>query len=176
MTWAVWLTGPPASGKSTLAQALRERLGRIGIRPVVLESDALRRILTPDATYEPEERDRFYGEVADLAALIVGQGVPVVVDATAPRRAHRDRLRELVPAMIEVLVEAPLAVRERRDPKGLYGRARRGNAPHLPGATEAYEPPEDPDLVVSGTSPSDAGALDVMQVLERRGLSGTTDG
>ena len=168
MTWALWLTGPPASGKSTIARAVREELGRRGVRAVVLESDALRRVLTPHATYEPEERDRFYAAVADLGGLLVAQGFPVIVDATAPRRAHRDRLRESVGHFVEVLVATPREIRERRDPKGLYARARGGDAPHVPGATESYEEPEKPDVVVSGTAPPEASARRILQALEGR--------
>ena len=168
MTWAVWLTGPPASGKSTVARALADALRRRNIRTAVLESDALRAILTPDATYEPAERDRFYAEVADLAALLVRQGVPVIVDATAPRRAHRERLRRAVPDLVEVLVATPREICERRDPKGLYARARGGGAPHLPGATESYEEPEKPDVVVSGTAPPEESAREILRALEAR--------
>jgi adenylylsulfate kinase-like enzyme len=168
VTWAVWLTGPPASGKSTVARALADALQRRSIRTAVLESDALRAILTPGATYEPAERDRFYAEVADLATLLVRQGVPVIVDATAPRRAHRERLRRAVPDLVEVLVATPREICERRDPKGLYARARGGDAPHLPGATEAYEEPEKPDVVVSGTAPPEESACAILRALEAR--------
>jgi adenylylsulfate kinase len=170
VTWAAWLTGPPASGKSSVTLALRRLLEEKGIRPVVLESDALRQVLTPEATYEPQERDRFYRAVADLAAMLVEQGFPVLVDATAPRRQHRDRLRGSVPRFVEILVTAPLAVRQARDPKGLYRRARVGEAPHLPGATEAYEEPERPDLVVCGTAAPQTGALEALRVLRDRGF------
>lgn len=163
MSWAVWLTGPPAAGKSTIARALREELAGIGVRAVILESDALRRELTPEATYEPEERDRFYAAVAGLAALLVEQGFPVIVDATAPRRAHRNRLRARVRDFLEVHVTAPIEIRQQRDPKGLYRRARGGDAPHLPGATEAYDAPENPDVVVSGTAPAEENARVILQ-------------
>jgi adenylylsulfate kinase len=168
MSFAVWITGPPASGKTVLALALRRRLAGAGVAAVWLESDALRRILTPRPTYVPEERDRFYAELADLAALLVDQGFPVIVDATAPRRAHRARLREKAPRSLEVLVTAPLAVREARDPKGLYRRARVGEAPHLPGATEAYEEPQRPDLVISGEASADESAAAIVRVLAER--------
>jgi len=135
MTWAVWLTGPPAAGKTTIARAFLEALAAKGVRAVHLESDVLRRILTPDPTYEPAERDRFYREVAGLAGLLVSQGFPVVIDATAPRRQHRDHARSSIEKFLEVLVDAPEAVRRDRDPKGLYRLAGRGGAPHLPGAT-----------------------------------------
>ena len=170
MSWVVWLTGPPASGKSALAAALRERLAREGVRPVVLESDALRKVLTPEPTYDREDRDRFYGMVADLAALIVEQGFPVIVDATAPRRRTGIGFAAGRFRFLEILVATPLDVRERRDPKGLYRRARLGQAPHVPGATEAYEEPENPDLVVSGVTSPEDGARSLAALLRERGL------
>jgi adenylylsulfate kinase len=169
VSWAVWLTGPPAAGKTTLARTFSEIAASRGVAPVHLESDALRRILTPNATYQPEERERFYEVVADLAALITAQGFPVVVDATAPRQAHRDRARRLIPRFLEVFVDTPSEVCERRDPKGLYEKSRRGRAPHLPGVGEPYEKPETPDLVVSGaSSPRDAAEAVWRSLADRR--------
>jgi adenylylsulfate kinase len=170
VSWIVWLTGPPAAGKTTIAAALRESLGRSGIASAWLESDALRRILTPEPTYSPEERDRFYAVVADLAALLARQGIPVIVDATAPRRAHRDRLRAQVPDLLEVLVDAPLEVRRSRDPKGLYRRAREGLAPELPGETSPYEAPAGPALVLSGIEPPADNAAALRRLLAERNL------
>jgi adenylylsulfate kinase-like enzyme len=165
VSWTVWLTGPPASGKSAIAGELVARLRAEGEAVVWLESDAMRRILAPEAGYEPEERDAFYAVLADLAAHLSEQGLHVVVDATAPRRAHRQRLRERSPGMLEVLVDAPLAVREARDPKGLYRRARDGRAPHLPGVNEPYEPPDRPSLVLSGTEPAADGAAKLLALI-----------
>jgi len=170
MSWAVWLTGPPASGKTTVARAFLEAASREGVRAVHLESDALRRILTPEPTYGPEERDRFYRELAELAALLVSQGFPVVVDATAPRREHRDFARSKIERFLEVLVDAPEAVRTRRDPKGLYRLARGGGAPHLPGATEPYAPPLKPDLVLPGTEPPGESAAALVLLLREKGF------
>lgn len=165
MSWVVWLTGPPAAGKTTVARAVLDRLAGAGAAAVWLESDTLRKILTPQADYSPAERDRFYAMVSDLAALLAGQGFNVLVDATAPRRAHRQRLRDRFPALLEVLVDAPLEVREHRDPKGLYLRARAGDAPHLPGATDSYEAPLDPALVLGGTASPAENALRVLTLL-----------
>jgi adenylylsulfate kinase len=170
VSWAVWLTGPPASGKTTVAREVLRQLAAAGATAVWLESDALRKILTPRADYSPAGRDRFYARVVDLAALLCGQGWNVLVDATAPRRKHRRRLRERVPAFVEVLVDAPARVREGRDPKGLYRRARAGGAPNLPGATSAYEAPEKPDLVLSGTANPKESADRVLRVLRARRL------
>lgn len=170
MSWAVWLTGPPAAGKTTVAREVLRQLAAAGRTAVWLESDALRKILTPRPDYSPSERDRFYAMVADLAALLCAQGFDVLVDATAPRRDHRRRLRERVASFLEVLVEAPAAVREARDPKGLYRRAREGAAPDLPGATSVYEEPERPDLVLSGTASPEESAVRILRVLRERDL------
>jgi adenylylsulfate kinase len=170
VSWAIWLTGPPAAGKTTVARAFLEAASREGVRAVHLESDALRKILTPEPTYEPEERERFYREVAELAALLVSQGFPVVVDATAPRRAHRDHARSRIERFLEVFVDAPESVRLERDPKGLYRLARQGGAPHLPGATEPYEPPPRPDLIVSGTRPAGESATTLLRLARERGF------
>lgn len=170
MSWAIWLTGPPAAGKSTLARAVSNLLAAAGVHAVILESDALRKVLTPRPTYSREERDRFYAALADLAALLVAQGFPVVVDATAPRRAYRQRARRRIERFLEVFVRAPLELREARDPKGLYRRARRGRAPNLPGLGAAYEEPRHPDLVVPGDAPAEEGARAVVALLGARGF------
>jgi adenylylsulfate kinase-like enzyme len=172
VSWAVWLTGPPASGKTTVARAFLELLGSEGIRAVHLESDALRRILTPTPTYERAERDRFYRQLADLATLLVAQGFPVVIDATAPRREYRARARAAIENFLEVLVTAPEGIRRERDPKGLYALSVRGGAPHLPGAGEPYEEPDAPDLALSGTAPPEPEAVRLFRLARERGFLG----
>jgi adenylylsulfate kinase len=167
--WAVWITGPPASGKTAVARAFLALAASRGEAAVHLESDALRRVLTPRPTYEPEERDRFYRQLADLAALLAGQGFPVVIDATGPRREHRARARRAIASFAEVLVDAPLEVRQARDPKGLYRRARAGEAPNLPGATSPYERPESPELSLSGTDSPEEGARAILAFVEAAG-------
>ncbi|MGN6104967.1 MAG: adenylyl-sulfate kinase [Kofleriaceae bacterium] len=152
----VWFTGLPASGKTTLAEAVRDRVGPA--RPcLVLDSDAVREALGA-AGYADRERDAFYGALGRLAALIAEQGQVVLVAATAPRRAHREAARRVAPAFVEVWVEASLAQCEARDPKGLYARARAGEAPALPGLGAPYEPPRAPEVTASGGR--DAAAID----------------
>jgi len=141
----VWFTGLPASGKSTLARRVRE-LVRDGI---VLDSDEVRAALGDDR-YAPGDRDAFYRALAELAGLLARQGQLVLVAATAPRRAHREHARRLAPRYLEAYVAAPLAVCEHRDVKGLYARARAGDAPTLPGAGAPYEPPLHPDVIADG--------------------------
>lgn len=168
--FAVWLTGLPASGKSTVANALHGELAARGVNAALLESDALRRILTPNPGYGDAERDSFYEAMAAIGGLLTRRGVPVIFDATANRRAYRDRARRGIPDFIEVYVDCPLPVCESRDPKGIYRRAREGKAPNVPGIQAAYEPPLAPDLVVRGdTENPEESARRIASLLVRRG-------
>ena len=118
----------------------------------MLDSDEIRELLGA-RSYEREDRDRFYEALGSLAGLIANQGIVVLVAATAPRRAHRERARAALGAggrFVEVWVKTPLSVCEARDPKGLYARARRGGANQLPGVGVAYEPPVAPEVVADG--------------------------
>jgi len=117
--FAVWITGLPASGKSTVAAALAAELRARGIGVEVLESDSLRKIFTPHARYDEAERNEFYGQLAFLAALLARHGVAVIIDATANLRAYRDRARQQIPCFMEIYVDTPLEVCMRRDPKGI---------------------------------------------------------
>ena len=146
--FAVWLTGLPSSGKSTLAAALSHQLAARGISAAVLESDVLRQVLTPHPVYSEEERDSFYRAMTYIGKLLVDHGVPVIFDATANRRAYRDRARREIARFVEVYVDCPLNVCIARDPKGIYKRGQEGGTNAVPGLQADYEPPEHPDLVV----------------------------
>jgi adenylylsulfate kinase len=148
----VWFTGLPASGKSTLARRVQARFTRAGRASVVLDGDELRDILGAHS-YAPEDRDRFYRALRALAALLADQSIVVLVAATAAKREDRDLARAAVSAdgvFVEVWVKTPLSDCEARDPKGLYARARRGDAKDLPGVGVAYEPPLAPEVIADG--------------------------
>jgi adenylylsulfate kinase len=144
--FGVWLTGLPASGKSTVAQALARQLLAEGRAPVVLESDRLRALLTPHPTYSEPERELFYRLIACFGAEIVRRGVPVIFDATANRRRWRDAARAHIPRFLEVFIDTPLDRCAARDTKGLYRAAQAGRAKTLPGLQAPYEPPAAPEL------------------------------
>ena len=171
MSFAVWLTGLSGSGKSAIAKVLLHELKSRRISATVLESDVMRTQLTPFPTYEEQERDEFYQTLADLGAWLVSRGKPVVIDATANRRAYRDRARQAIVRFAEVYVSTPLEVCAARDTKGFY---KSNSVKTLPGAQVPYEPPLAPELLVSGAkgAPADA-AGEVMALLERRGWIGT---
>jgi adenylylsulfate kinase len=148
--FAVWISGLPASGKSTLTKALNAQLAGRGIDAAVLESDELRRVFTPDPRYDEKERETFYRQMIYVGALLVRHGVPVIFDATANRRVWREEARRAIPRFVEVYVNSALEVCMARDPKGIYRMARQGEAFSVPGLQSAYEAPERPDIEVRG--------------------------
>ncbi len=167
--FAVWITGLPASGKSTVTRALVRELASRGADVAVLESDALRQVLTPHATYSEEERQSFYRSMAYIGSLLVSHGVPVIFDATANRRAYRAAAGEAIERFIEVYVDCPLEVCVARDPKGIYRKALSGQASTVPGLQSSYERPEHPDVLVSGSGDGPEAARTLLRTLEGRG-------
>jgi adenylylsulfate kinase len=168
--FAVWLTGLSSSGKSSIAEELSSRLSERGLRPRVLESDAVRREITPDATYGDAERDIFYAALAFAARLLVEHGVPVIVDATANRRAYRDKARREIARFAEIHVRCPLEVCRSRDPKGIYRRGAEGTAPNVPGLSAPYEEPAAPEAVVDGERDAPAeSARRIVEMLDGKG-------
>jgi adenylylsulfate kinase len=148
--FAVWITGLPASGKSTVTAALKKELALRGLKLAVLESDALRKVLTPQPRYDEEERNVFYGALVHVGQLLTEHGVSVIFDATANRRAYRGRARHAIARFLEVFVDCPLDVCISRDPKGIYRRGREGSAAGVPGMDAVYEPPDSPEVTVRG--------------------------
>jgi adenylylsulfate kinase len=168
--FAVWITGLPASGKSTVARSLESLLAALQVDVAVLESDALRKILTVDPQYGDEERERFYRQMTWIGALLVEHGVPVIFDATANRRRYREPAGRRIARFLEVWVDCPLDVCMARDPKGIYRQAREGVAGNVPGLQAAYEPPEDPAIVVRGDTESpESAARRIVAKLEESG-------
>ena len=158
---AIWITGLPASGKSTIVAALTPQLEGLGCVVEVLESDAVRRVLTPTPTYSHVERDLFYRALAFMGARLVAHGVTVIFDATANRRAYRDFARSSMPNFIEVAVECPLDLAMQRDYKGTYRRGQRGESTTVPGLQEPYEAPLNPEVTIDTTklSPKEAARV-----------------
>lgn len=143
----VWLTGLPASGKTTLARRAAAALRERGRPVAILDGDEIRASLVPPPGYDDAAREAFYATLANLAAVLARQGLVVLVPATAHRRALRQRARERAGRFVEVHVATPLDECRRRDPKGLY----RQGASLLPGGGHVeYEPPEAPDVVAQG--------------------------
>lgn len=167
--FAIWLTGLPASGKSSIVARLLPRLELAGLPAEVLESDVLRRILTPEASYAKEERDLFYRALAFMGARLFAHGVNVIFDATASRREYREFARSLIPNLLEVSIECPLEVCMQRDKKGTYKRGLQGESSTVPGLQAPYEAPTSPDLTIDTTvTAPDAAAEQIFDVIRSR--------
>lgn len=166
--FAIWITGLPASGKSTIAHRLLTELRESGLTPVALESDVLRPILTPEPEYTICERDYFYAALVDLGALIFEHGVPVIFDATAHLRRYRRAAEERISPFFEVLVHTPLSVCRERDPKGIYRKAEAGEADTVPGMQVEYEAPANPAVELDGEAESPSqGVARIMRCLRK---------
>jgi bifunctional enzyme CysN/CysC len=148
----VLLTGLPASGKSTIARALERRLVDAGQSAYVLDGDTIRHGLSEDLGFSPGDRAEHIRRVGHVALLMADSGTIALLSMISPMAAHRAHLRGVhehaeLP-FVEVFVDAPVEECERRDPKGLYARARAGEIKDFTGVDAPYEPPEHPELRV----------------------------
>jgi adenylyl-sulfate kinase len=155
----VWFTGLSGSGKSTVAAVVERRLVRSGRPAYLLDGDNVRHGLNADLGFSDDDRAENVRRVGEVARLLADAGVVALVPVISPFRAGRTAVRAAHEAaglpFVEVHVATPLAECERRDPKGLYARARAGDLPGFTGIDSPYEPPPDPDVRLT---PGDGGA------------------
>ena len=146
----VWLTGLSGAGKSTLAIALERRLFDLGWQVYTLDGDNVRTGLNADLGFKPEDRQENLRRVGEVAALFADAGIVCVTAFISPYRDERARARTAAGArpFVEVWVRSPLEECERRDPKGLYRKARAGALKDFTGIDSPYEPPDSADLVI----------------------------
>jgi 3'(2'),5'-bisphosphate nucleotidase len=168
----IWLTGLPASGKSTIAAELFTRLRATGARVELLDGDEVRRLF-PSAGFTREARDAHVRHVGHLASRLEHHGVIVIVSLVSPYREARDFVRSLCRRFVEVHVSTPLDVCERRDPKGLYARARAGALHQMTGVDDPYEPPLAPEVVVDTNRTTLGDAVDLVIARTNQGEHGT---
>jgi len=146
----VWLTGLPASGKSTIAVALEHALLERGRAAYLLDGDNLRHGLNGDLAFSASDRAENVRRTGEVARLFADAGLVALVSLVSPYAADRARARALHEReglrFLEVYVNTPLEECERRDPKGLYAKARAGELPGFTGIDDPYEAPEQPEL------------------------------
>ncbi|MEY4340235.1 MAG: hypothetical protein RLZ14_2085 [Actinomycetota bacterium] len=175
----VWLTGLSGSGKSTVANLVEQQLHALGVHTYLLDGDNVRHGLNRDLGFTDADRVENIRRVAEVAALMVDAGLVVIASFISPFRAERQMARDLLAdgEFVEVFVDAPLAVAEQRDPKGLYAKARRGELVNFTGIDSPYEAPERPEvwLDASGTTPATANADVVIEYLRGSGLLDPAD-
>jgi adenylylsulfate kinase len=163
--FAIWITGIPASGKSSITRELVRKLRELTVAVVVLESDEMRSILIPGATYDQKERDRFYRTLVSIGEMITRNGITVVFDATANKRHYRDLARSRIKKFVEAYVRCPLEVCVQRDPKGIYRRAAAGETTTVPGIQAPYEPPLNAEITLNGQDAPDISADTILAAL-----------
>jgi len=162
----LWFTGLSGSGKSTIATRVHEALVGRGVEVEYIDGDALRAVF-PNTGFSRAEREEHLRRTGYMAGRLAAHGVTVVASFVSPYRESREFIRRLCRDFIEIYVSTPLEECERRDVKGLYARARRGEIRNFTGIDDPYEPPEHPELTL------DTRALSVdecvAKVLERAG-------
>lgn len=163
-SFCAWLTGLPGAGKSTIARRVEERLMAAGVLAYVLDGDAVRTGLCGDLGFSRLDRSENVRRVAQAARILVDAGVVAVVALISPYRADRRKARELFgpDEFAEIFVRCPVEICERRDPKGLYRKARSGELPRFTGISDAYEEPEAPELVVDTSALDEEGAAEAV--------------
>ena len=155
--WAIWITGLPGSGKSTIAHAVARDLLKQGIPNQLLSIEMLRKVLTPHPRYTEEERSMVYGALAFAAKTLAQNNVNVIIDATANRRKYRDAARKSIKRFAEAYLRCPLEVCMRREkrrkrrfgaPSRIYLKGRTGASKTVPGLGVPYEEPVSPEIVL----------------------------
>lgn len=146
MSWAIWITGPAGSGKTTLAAGVAAALEDRGVALKVLELDEIRKVVTPEPTYSDREREIVYRALVYMAKLSTEARIPVIIDATAHRRAWRELARRLIPVFAEVQLLCPMEVCREREQSRHWGHAPRDVYVHawhplatVPGVNVPYE-------------------------------------
>lgn len=142
----IWFTGLSGAGKTTITQALEKKLRAADVKLEVLDGDIVRTNLTKGLGFSKEDRDENIRRIGFVSHLLTRNGVIVLVSAISPYRAIREEVRQRIGDFVEVFVNAPLAVCEERDVKGLYKRARAGEIKQFTGISDPYEPPENPEI------------------------------
>ena len=172
----LWFTGLPGAGKSTIAAAVEERLISTGRPAFLLDGDNLRHGLNGDLGFGEDARSENVRRTAHVARLLAESGTIALVSLVSPYAADRQAAARLHAVdglqFIEIFVDAPLALCEERDPKGLYARARAGDLAGLTGVGAPYEAPVQPDLVLGASEETVDGEVErVLEVLNARGLT-----
>lgn len=151
----LWLTGLSGSGKTTLALKLEEYLRRRGHSVYILDGDEIRKTLCKDLGYSEKDRDENQRRIAQLAREKVEQGHIVIVSTISPLVRHRIKAESIIHPypFYEVYLDTPLSVCEKRDPKGMYEKARQGRIKNFTGISSDYQVPLHPDIVINQDMP-----------------------
>ncbi len=144
----IWLTGIPASGKTTIALELKKFYEKKGLAADILDGDEIRKTLSKDLGFSPEDRKEHNRRVIFVAKILAKNGVTTIIPLISPYRETRDYARKEIPEFVEVWIKASVDECKKRDPKGLYKKALAGEIKNLTGLQAPYEEPQNPELVL----------------------------
>jgi len=171
MSWVIWITGLPGSGKSSLAIEVK----KLAPEAVILNSDELRKIVTPDPRFSGSEREYVYKALVYTAKTVSELGHNVIMDATANRKIWREIARKLIPNFFEVYLRCPLDLCMEREktrldtheaPKNIYDKGKKGSP--VPGLNVPYEAPDNPELVIDTDKISPSLAAEkIVEMIQR---------
>jgi adenylylsulfate kinase len=171
MSFTLWFTGLPGSGKTTLSRQVFLKLSEKNLRAELLDGDVIRANFAQKLGFSRRDRDINVRHLGLLSLLLNRNGVISLVAAIAPYAATREQNRQLLESYVEVFCQCPLEVAERRDEKGLYARARAGKIPKFTGISDPYEEPRSPDIVVHTDRESiDESVARIINYLEKHRL------
>ncbi len=166
----IWLCGLSGSGKSTIANAVERVLHQQGRFTTILDGDNIRSGLNSNLGFTDQDRLENIRRIAEIAKIFVAQGTITLVSAITPRGELRDLARGILGAdLFEVYVKASYAACEKRDVKGLYGKAARGEIQHFTGKDGSFEPPVNPNLVIdTETTTIEDAAFEVLEAIREK--------
>ena len=147
-TPVIWLTGIPGSGKTTLAIELQKHFEKKGSPIEILDGDEIRKTLSKDLGFSPEDRKEHNRRVIFVAKILAKNGVTTIIPLISPYRETRANARKEIPNFVEVWVKASVDECKKRDPKGLYKKAMAGEIKNLTGLQAPYEEPQNPELIL----------------------------
>ena len=157
---AVWLTGIPGSGKTTMSNLLKEYLQKKSIPVIILDGDEIRKTVSKDLGFSPQDRKEHNRRVIEIAKLLVKNNFTVIIPLISPYKETRELARKEIPNFVEAFVKASLDTCIKRDPKGLYQKAKNGEITNLTGLQSPYEEPVNPELVLDTEKYSAMECLD----------------
>ena len=168
--FTLWFTGLPCSGKTTIADLVAEQLKKQGLQVERLDGDIVRQGLTSDLGFSKEDRDKNIERVTFVSKLLSRNQIATIVSFVSPYRNARQSARENTTNFIEIYVKCPIDVCKKRDVKGMYQKAVKGEISNFTGVDDPYQEPECPDLIIeSDKEPPEESAKRVLDLVRTRG-------